>query len=218
MISLKKIKNSPKSEFEVLGKSQKLGQQPKIGWANFFELLAGPKFDWANFFHFLLGQILAAGPAKRAFPQHYILGEFFKGNCLGKKMIFQGGINHTPYLNKGIGNFLNSYQTKSFDEHLKEVEKRFRDPQLLIKTIEEMNLKQQEAIAAVQLNLNKMAQVKQNLKSSNEFKPYLSFSKDLFGQLNLNEFSIDLFKSQILTCQQPLELIKLCEFDLKDKF
>ena len=79
-------------------------------------------------------------------------------------------------------------------------------------------LKQQEAIAAVQLNLNKMSQVKEDLKSSNEFKPYLSFSKDLFGQLNLNEFSIDLFKSQILTCQQPLELIKLCEFDLKDKF
>ena len=62
----------------VLGKSPKLGQQPKLaqpnfGWANFFHNMAGPKFGWANygwatflagpiFSTFWLGQSLAAGP------------------------------------------------------------------------------------------------------------------------------------------------------------
>ena len=47
----------------MLGKSPKLGQQPKFGWANFFQILAGPKFGWANYgwAKFWLGQILA-GP------------------------------------------------------------------------------------------------------------------------------------------------------------
>jgi hypothetical protein len=53
----------------------------------------------------------------------------------------------------------------------------------------------------------------------NEFKPNLSFSQDWFGQLNLNEYSRnDLFKSLILSGNQPSELIKLCEFSLKDKW
>ena len=53
----------------------------------------------------------------------------------------------------------------------------------------------------------------------NEFKPNLSFSQDWFGQLNLNEYSRnDPFKSLILSGNQPSELIKLCEFSLKDKW
>ena len=41
----------------------------------------------------------------------------------------------------------------------------------------------------------------------------------MFGQLKLNEFSsFDTFISKILTGQQPLELIKLCGFDLKAQF
>ena len=130
--------------------------------------------------------------------------------------------SYLKYLNEGIGNFINYYETKSFEENLKELEERFRDPHILIKTIEEMNLKQQEAIAAVQLNLKKMAKVIEDLKASNKFEPFLSFRDtnvwSMFGQLNLKEYSFDPLKSQILTCQQPLELIKLCEFDLKDKF
>jgi hypothetical protein len=41
----------------------------------------------------------------------------------------------------------------------------------------------------------------------------------LFGQLYLNEYSsIDQFKSQILSDNQPSELINLCEFSTKDKW
>ena len=38
---------------------------------------------------------------------------------------------------------LNTFEIKTIDENLKEVEETFRDPQLLIKTIQEMNLKQE---------------------------------------------------------------------------
>ncbi len=53
----------------------------------------------------------------------------------------------------------------------------------------------------------------------NQFKPNLSFSKNSFGLLYLNEYSvIDPFKSQILKENQSSELIKLCEFSSIDKW
>ena len=62
--------------------------------------------------------------------------------------------------------------------------------------------------------MNELNQIKVNLKESNQFKPYLSFDKSLFGQLNSNEYSSDPFlKSKILTGQQPSEILKLCEFN-----
>lgn len=47
------------------------------------------------------------------------------------------------------------------DDELKET---FRDPNILAKTIEEMNLKQQEAIASIQSNLIVMDSVKKKFK------------------------------------------------------
>ena len=122
-------------------------------------------------------------------------------------------------LNEKFEIFLKSNQIKTISEDLKVIEETFRDPQILITTIEEMHFKQQEAIANIQSNLNEIIQIKKDLKASNEFCSNLVFDKDSFGQLNLNEYlAFDPFKSQILTGKQPLELIKLCEFDLKDKF
>ena len=64
-----------------------------------------------------------------------------------------------------------------------------------------------------------MNQIKEDLKSSNKFEPNLAFEKNNFGQLNLSEYSsFEPFKSNILKGQQPLKLIKLCEFDLQDTF
>jgi hypothetical protein len=84
----------------VLGKSPKLGQQPKLaqpkfdwaiyGWANFFHLWLGHRLAQPNFFFTLAGPLFAqpifskyllrhsltgpkmaaARPAKWAFPQH----------------------------------------------------------------------------------------------------------------------------------------------------
>jgi hypothetical protein len=69
------------------------------------------------------------------------------------------------------------------------------------------------------LKLDEQSQVKDNLTRMNEFTPNLSFDQDSFGRLYLNEYSSnDLFKSQILSGNQPSELLKLCEFSSNNKW
>jgi hypothetical protein len=86
-----------------------------------------------------------------------------------------------------------------------------------MESIRERQRQQQEAIADLKLKLDEQSQVKDILIRMNEFKPNL-FSQYLFGQLYLNEYSIDPFKSQILFGNQPSDLIKLCEFSPKHKW
>jgi hypothetical protein len=114
---------------------------------------------------------------------------------------------------------LKSFEMTSLEQSLKETEETFRDPNLLIDSIREMLRQQEETIVRLTLKLNEQSQVKDNLINMNEFNPNLSFSLESFGQLYLNEYSsIDPFMSQILSGKQPSELIKVCEFSLKDKW
>jgi hypothetical protein len=122
-------------------------------------------------------------------------------------------------LNEKLKGSLKSLEAKSLEEDLEENEETFRNPNILIESILEIQLKQEDMIENIQLKLNEINEVKENLKWTNEFKPNLSFDQDSFGLLNLNEYSsIDPFKSQILTDKQPFDLIKLCEFSSKDKW
>jgi hypothetical protein len=122
-------------------------------------------------------------------------------------------------LEDNLNSSLKSFETNSLEQSLKETEEAFRNPNLLIGSIREMQRQQEEAIAELKLKLNEQSQVKDNLMQMNEFKPNLSFSQDSFGKLYLNEYSIiDPFKSQILSGNHPSELIKLCEFSPKDKW
>ena len=111
-----------------------------------------------------------------------------------------------------------SFEIKTFDEALNEVKEAFRDPSPLIESIREMHLIQENAIQTIQLKLDEMSLVDEDLMAFNEFIPNLSFNKYLFGQLNLGEYSSDRFKSLILTRKKNIQLIKLCQFDSKDKF
>jgi hypothetical protein len=114
---------------------------------------------------------------------------------------------------------LKSNKTISLAQSLEETEETFRNPNLLIESIREMQRKQEELITELKLRLDEQSQVKDEFIRMNEFIPNLSFSQDSFGQLRLNEYSsIDPFKSQILSGKQPIELIKLCEFSLNDKW
>jgi hypothetical protein len=113
---------------------------------------------------------------------------------------------------------LKSFETKSLEQSLNETEESFRSPNVLIESIREMQRQQEEAIAILKCKLDEQSQVKDNLTRMNDFKPNVSFSQELFGQLYLNEYSRDPFESQILSGTQPLELIKLCEFSPKDKW
>jgi hypothetical protein len=114
---------------------------------------------------------------------------------------------------------LKSFETKSLKQSLNETDESFRNPNVLIESIREMQRQQEEAIAILKCKLYEQSHVKDHLIEMNEFKPNVSFSQDSFGQLSLNEYSSnDLFKSQILSGTQPLELIKLCEFSPRDKW
>jgi hypothetical protein len=114
---------------------------------------------------------------------------------------------------------LKSFETTSLEKSLKETAESFRNPNLLIDSIRDMQCQQEEAIAELKLKLDEQSQVKDNLIGMNEFKPNLSFNQYSFGQLHLNEYSSnDPFKSNILSGKQASELIKLCEFSLKDKW
>ena len=59
-----------------------------------------------------------------------------------------------------------------------------------------------------------MNQIKEDLIASNEFIPFLSFNKEMFGRI----FFDDQFKSLILTGQQSSDLIKVCEFNPKTRY
>ena len=110
-------------------------------------------------------------------------------------------------------------EIKSLEIKSIETEETFRDPNLLIETIRDLSLKQTKSIEIIQSTLDQMVEVKEHLKASYEFSPSLSFNEDIFGRLILGEYSnFDPFKSQILNVQQSMQLIKLCEFGIKDKF
>jgi hypothetical protein len=109
---------------------------------------------------------------------------------------------------------------------LNQIEETFRNPNLLIESIKEIQQKQEESLNEIQLKLYVMSQVKDDLKATNKFKPNLSsFNQEeetsIFGSIKLNGcwLNVNSFKGQILTdeCQMS-ELIELCEFSPNDKW
>ena len=80
-------------------------------------------------------------------------------------------------LNEKWDDSLKPFEIKSIEEELKVMEEKFRDPNLLIESIREMQRKQQEAIETIQLKLNEMNSIKKDyLKESNEFISIISIS------------------------------------------
>jgi hypothetical protein len=91
-----------------------------------------------------------------------------------------------------------------------------------------MQQRQEESLKEIQSKLNEINQVKVDLKATNEVEPHLtllnqesssSLSSSFFGSMKLNICSnMDPFKSQILTGNQPNQLIRICEFSPNDKW
>jgi hypothetical protein len=145
------------------------------------------------------------------------------------EMIEQTKKCEAEYLKEVKENLLSSFgESKSLDKVLEEIEEFFRNPNLLIQSIKDLQQRQEESLKEIQSKLNEINQVKVDLKAANEFEPNLtllnqesssSFSSSIFGSMKLNNCSnTDLFKSQILTGNQPNVLIKLCEFSPNDKW
>ena len=62
---------------------------------------------------------------------------------------------------------LKSFGTKSIEQSLNKTDDSFRDPNLLIESIREMQRQQEEAIARLKLKLDEQSQVKDTLKEMN---------------------------------------------------
>jgi hypothetical protein len=121
-------------------------------------------------------------------------------------------------------NFSSFEKSKSLEDELNEIEELFRDPNLQIEKIKDIQQKQEKSLNEFQSKLNEMNQVKDDLKATNAFQPFNQEEEEeetsLFGSLKLNEFCsyMNSFKSQILNNQQHCsELIQLCEFSSNDK-
>jgi hypothetical protein len=130
--------------------------------------------------------------------------------------------NHEEiYLKEAFSSF---DQSKSLEKELNELEELFRNPNLSIETIREMQQKREDSLNKIRLKLNEINQVKYDLRATNEFKPNSTLfnqnEASFFGSNVLYEYlSMSLIKSQLLNGEQQLsELIKLCEFSPNDKF
>jgi hypothetical protein len=122
-------------------------------------------------------------------------------------------------------NFSSFEKSKPLKDELNEIEELFRDPNLQIETIKDIQQKQEKSLNEFQLKLNEMTQINDDLKATNEFQPNVSplnqNETSNFGSLKANEFCsyMNSLKSQILKGeQQYFELLKLCEFSPNDKF
>jgi hypothetical protein len=142
------------------------------------------------------------------------------------KMKNETEIYEKIYLKSLKESFTSFDQSKSLENELNEIQEQFRNPNISIQTIKEIQRKQEESLRDIQLKLDEMNQGEVNLMASNEFQPNLSsFNQEedtsLFGSIKLNGYCPGLysFKGQILTDeQQYFELIKLCEFSPSDKW
>jgi hypothetical protein len=116
--------------------------------------------------------------------------------------------------------------SKSLENELNQIEDTFRNPNLLIASIHEMQTKQEASLKDIQFKLNEMSKIKDNLKATNEFRPNLSFfnkkeETSVFGSIKFKGhcLNVNTLKSQILTDQhQSSALINLCEFSPNDKW
>jgi hypothetical protein len=133
---------------------------------------------------------------------------------------------HEVLLSKNLKDKFSSIDdSKSIEIQLSILEDTFRNPNLLIKTIKEMQKKQEKSLKDIQLKFNEIKELKDYLKASNEFKSNLFLfnqnETSLFGSIRLNGYwlNVDSFKGQILKDEQQCsELIDLCQFSPNDKW
>jgi hypothetical protein len=146
-------------------------------------------------------------------------------DVIALEMIDETKKHEAMYLNslkRDLFKTLHFDQTKSLETELNQIEEVFRNPNLLMETIQEMQLKQEESLKDIQSILNQMNQVKGNLKASNGFIPNLSLFDQketcLFGS-DGDWLNVKSLKSQILKGEkQCFELLEVCEFSPSDKW
>jgi hypothetical protein len=129
-------------------------------------------------------------------------------------------INQTKVIENSYMERMSEFKVEQFDLDLeiKSLNESFRDVNLSISSLKQLQSKEYEAIACVKSKLNSLSHLKSHLIKSNDFKPNLSFEHDSFGVINLSSIPEYSFESEILDKSQQVELILLCEFNLSEKW
>jgi hypothetical protein len=101
---------------------------------------------------------------------------------------------------------IKEFQVEAFDleKEKKILNETFRDVNLLISSINQLQVKQDEAVSRIKSNLSEISQLKTILIESNDFKPNLSFNRDSFGLLSTKTSSTFLFDKNAPTFQFTL--------------
>jgi hypothetical protein len=104
-------------------------------------------------------------------------------------------IDELKTIEETYANKIKEFQVESYDleEEKKILNERFRDVNILISSINQLQFKQDEAASRLKLNLSEISQLKTFLIESNHFKPNLPFNRDSFGLLSSKSSSTFIF-------------------------
>ncbi len=115
---------------------------------------------------------------------------------------------------------LNQFKCEAFDLETEKLSlnETFRDANLTLTAIEQLQLKQDTEISSISSKINEINETKNSLKVSNYFKPNLLLDLTSFGSLSLGVNLTNSFESQIVDKIQLIDLIRICEFNSNDKW
>jgi hypothetical protein len=103
---------------------------------------------------------------------------------------------------------IKEFKAESYDlEKEKQIlNETFRDVNLLISSINQLEVKQDEAASRLKLNLSEISQLKTFLTESNDFQPNLPFNRDSFGLLSSKNSSTFIFDKNQRFVQESYKL------------
>jgi len=114
-------------------------------------------------------------------------------------------IDELKAIEESYSNRIKVFRVESYDlEKEKQIlNETFRDVNLLISSINQLQVKQGKAVSRLKSNLGEISQLKTFLIESNDFKPNLPFNRDSFGLLSSKTSSLFTFYDQLPDDQSP---------------
>jgi len=107
----------------------------------------------------------------------------------------------------------------NFERETQDLNELFRNVNLSLDSMEEILTERNESNVDLKSKLMKFTEIENHLFTTNKFKANLNFDQVGFGLHSLVPYSEDSFKSRILIGEnQARDFIKLCEFNLTDKW
>ena len=122
---------------------------------------------------------------------------------------------YMDHLKKQVNKALVRSGHDSLEKENEQLDEKFRDPNLLVDSVKAMKKKHEEDIAELKAKLKEFEGIKEVVKE-NEFKSGVVFDQALFGSLSLVTSSH--LNSKIVSAQQYVDLMKVCEFSLIEKW